>query len=109
MHILLTERYINKFFQDVSMPKKKVQKAPRSTGRNKEVPKKTGLLLIVIGVLVAIFFTLTIVSNMQSPPDLPEQVGRTQGGDVTLTLVKQPITKDQGSGNINLELLPSGG
>ena len=73
----------------------------------KEVPKKTGVILLLVGIVVAILFTFFILNNVQTPKVVEGPSESASSGDITLTVNKPPKVKDEGVGSVSLEVLPS--
>ena len=76
----------------------------------KEVTKKTGVILLLVAIIVAILFTFSILNYIQTPK-VVEVEGPSEsasGGTVTLTVEKPPKTKDESVGSVSLEVLPPG-
>ena len=73
-----------------------------------EVPKKTGVILLLVAIVVAITFTFFILNYIQGPK-VVEVEGPSESassGTVTLTVQKPPKTIDEGVGSASLEVLP---
>ncbi|MCH8003658.1 MAG: hypothetical protein IH934_03415 [Nanoarchaeota archaeon] len=74
----------------------------------KEVSKKTGVILLLVAIIVAILFTFFILNYIQTPRVI-EVEGPSEsdsGGEITLTVEKPLIVKDESSGSVSLEVLP---
>ena len=76
---------------------------------DKEIPKKTGVMLLLVGIVVALAFTLFILNYIQTPKvvEAESPSESASSGDITLTVNKPPKVKDEGAGSVSLEVLPS--
>ena len=75
----------------------------------KDISKKTGVMLLLVGIVVAVAFTIFILNYIQTPIVLEGPSESDSSGDVTLTITKSPQVKDESSGEVILELLPQRG
>ncbi|MCH8329733.1 MAG: hypothetical protein IIB81_05090 [Nanoarchaeota archaeon] len=75
----------------------------------KEVPKKTGVILLLIAIVIAVAFTFGILNYIQTPKVVEGPSESASGGEVTLIFEKPPKIKDEGAGSVSLEVLPPGG
>tara|TARA_Y100000310_G_scaffold241784_1_gene245869 strand:+ start:31332 stop:31562 length:231 start_codon:yes stop_codon:yes gene_type:complete len=71
-----------------------------------EVTKKTGVILLLISIVVAITFTFVILSYTQAPKVVEGPREYASSGEITLTVERPPIVKDEGKGSVSLTLLP---
>jgi hypothetical protein len=70
-----------------------------------EVSKKTSIILILLGVVLALTATLYLIDFIQNQ-GIPYNDGLSDNsGTVSLTFEKPIITKDQGSGGVSLTLV----
>jgi|TARA_B100002003_G_scaffold145406_1_gene134682 hypothetical protein len=77
----------------------------------KEVSKKTGVILLFVGIIIAVAFTFVIISYIQTPK-VVEVEGPSESassGEITLTIEKPPKVKDEGAGSVSLTVLPPTG
>jgi hypothetical protein len=75
----------------------------------KEVSKKTGVILLFVGIIIAVAFTFVIISYIQTPK-VVEVEGPSESdssGAITLTFNKPLKVKDESAGSVSLEVLPS--
>ena len=75
----------------------------------KKVSKKTGVILLLVSIVVAVTFTFVILNYIQTPKvaEGPSESG--SSGEVSLTIVKPLKVKEESEGSVNLEILSSGG
>ena len=76
----------------------------------KEVSKKTGVMLLLTAIIIAVAFTFFILNYVQGPKVVEVEVPSesASSGTISLTVVKAPITKDEGTGSLSLTVLPPG-
>lgn len=75
----------------------------------KEVAKKTGVISLLLAIVVAFLFTFFILNYIQTPKVI-EVEGPSESassGAITLTVENPPKVKDEGTGSVSLEILPS--
>ena len=73
----------------------------------REVSKKTGVALLLVGVIISIMLTFGILNYFQTSKVVDEGVEDSiSGGDISLTLKKQPNIKDEEAGSVSLILVP---
>ena len=74
-----------------------------------EISKKTGVILLLGAIIIAILFTFSILNYIQD-----SRVVKVEGpsesassGDITLMVERPPKVKDEGAGSVSLKILPS--
>jgi|TARA_Y100000294_G_scaffold67794_1_gene64190 hypothetical protein len=72
----------------------------------KEVSKKTGVILLLLAIIIAVMFTLAILNYIQAPRVAEGARESSTSGEITLTIKKPPIVTDESTGSVNLEILP---
>ncbi len=76
----------------------------------KEVQKKTTVTLLLIAIILSIAMTMYILNYVQTPKVTQvESKESSSGGDITLTVKKPLVVKDESEGSVSLTVLPSGG
>ena len=76
----------------------------------KEVQKKTGVVLLLISIILAIIITMYVLNYTQTPKFTnAESKESSSGGEITLTVKKPPVVRDQDKGGVSLTVLSSGG
>lgn len=75
----------------------------------KEVSKKTGVMMLLLAIFLAIIFTFGILNYFQTPKTVEDKVIESaSSGEISLTLEKPPKVKDDSTGEVSLTILPSG-
>lgn len=75
----------------------------------KEVPKKTSVILILIAIILAITMTMYILNYFQTPKVIQAVKESASSGEISLTVLKPPVVRDESGGSVSLTLLSSGG
>jgi hypothetical protein len=70
-----------------------------------EVSKKTSIVLILLGVVLALTVTLYLIDFIQNQGKSFEEGSSDNSGTVSLTFEKPIKTKDEGSGGVSLTLV----
>ncbi|MAH01897.1 hypothetical protein CMO87_01540 [Candidatus Woesearchaeota archaeon] len=73
----------------------------------KEVSKKTGAILLLSAILVAILITFSILNYTQTLKVVEGPSESDSSGAITLTFNKPLKVKDESAGSVSLEVLPS--
>ena len=76
----------------------------------KEVPKKTGVIFLLIAIVLAATITVYILNYVQAPKVTNAEVKESNsGGEISLTVKKPPIIIGEDKGSLSLTVLPAGG
>ena len=75
----------------------------------KEVSKKTGTILLLVAIFLAVIVTFGILNYFQTPKTVVDEVKESaSSGEISLTIEKPPKVKDDSTGEVSLTILPSG-
>jgi len=73
-----------------------------------EVQKKADVALLLIAVTLAIAMIMYILNYVQTPKVTQAEFKESaSGGDITLTVKKPPVVRDESEGSVSLTVLPS--
>lgn len=75
----------------------------------KEVQKKTIVAFLLIAIILSIAMTMYILNYVQNPKVTHAVKESASSGDITLTVKKLPVVKDESEGSVSLTVLPSVG
>ena len=76
----------------------------------KPVSKKTGVVLLLAVVILAVTMAVYLLNCVQAPKAAQvEKREPASSGEVSLTFLKPPVVRDEGKGSVSLTVLPSGG
>ncbi|MBL7055566.1 hypothetical protein ISS07_01495 [Candidatus Woesearchaeota archaeon] len=72
-----------------------------------DLSKKNSTMLILLAVIVAVVVTFGLLNSPQTTKTV-DSSGSPSSGEVSLTLEKPPKVKDEGSGELTLEVVDGG-
>jgi len=72
-----------------------------------DLSKKNSTILVLLAVLVAVVVTFGLLNSPQTTKTTSSSESPSSG-EVSLTLKKQPIVQDEGSGELTLEVIGGG-
>ena len=74
------------------------------------VQKKVTTIFLLVTIILAIVITMYILNYFQVPKAAqPESTGSSSSGEISLTVRKAPIIKDESQGSVSLTVLSQGG
>lgn len=73
-----------------------------------DIAKKTGVILLLVAIVVAVASTFFILNYIQTLKIVEGPSESGSSGEVTLTVTEPSITKDEEAGSVSLNVLPPG-
>ena len=75
----------------------------------KEVQKKTGVIFLLTAIILAIAMTMYILNYVQKPKVTQVELKESaSSGEISLTVKKPLVLRDESIGSLSLTVLPSG-
>ena len=74
-----------------------------------DITKKTGVVLLLVGIIVAVFLTFGILNYIQTPRAGPVVKESASGGEISLTFEEPLKIEDESAGSLSLTVLPARG